>query len=195
MNATKALSIGNFLGLVLVLTLNALANALPINGMNTGQISDLYPSLFTPAGFTFSIWGIIYLLLIIFGVAQFFIKDQHYYKELSLWFMLSCIANASWIFSVNRNLCTELTQLSPRLGNNNTLVFNDLAPHRVLRHIGAGEPHWFELMRYEQRGLVGIVRTVWPGGCSTIGLDRFRVNHPVLAPLDQHHETVAVLDR
>ena len=97
MNATKALSIGNFLGLVLVLTLNALANALPINGMNTGQISDLYPSLFTPAGFTFSIWGIIYLLLIIFGVAQFFIKDQHYYKELSLWFMLSCIANASWI--------------------------------------------------------------------------------------------------
>lgn len=97
MNATKALSIGNFLGLVLVLTLNTLANALPINGMNTGQISDLYPSLFTPAGFTFSIWGIIYLLLIVFGVAQFFIKDQPYFKELSLWFMLSCIANASWI--------------------------------------------------------------------------------------------------
>lgn len=97
MNATKSLSIGNLLGLILILTLNTLANALPINGMNTGQISDLYPSLFTPAGFTFSIWGIIYLLLITFGIAQFYIKDQPYYKELSLWFILSCIANASWI--------------------------------------------------------------------------------------------------
>lgn len=97
MSATKSLSIGNLLGLALVLTLNTLANALPINGMTTGQISDLYPSLFTPIGFTFSIWGIIYLLLIVFGLAQFFIKDQSYFKELSLWFMLSCIANASWI--------------------------------------------------------------------------------------------------
>ena len=42
---------------------NYLANALPLNGRSTGDISDAYPSLFTPAGITFSIWGVIYLLL------------------------------------------------------------------------------------------------------------------------------------
>jgi translocator protein len=97
MNSNKTLLIGNILALVVVLTMNALANILPINGMNTGQISDLYPSLFTPAGFTFSIWSIIYLLQIGFAIAQFRIRDKPYFKELSLWFCLSCFANASWI--------------------------------------------------------------------------------------------------
>ena len=53
----------NFLGFALVLTMNALANILPINGYNTGQVSAFYPNYFVPAGFTFGIWGIIYLLL------------------------------------------------------------------------------------------------------------------------------------
>jgi benzodiazapine receptor len=87
----------NILALVAVLTVNALANILPINGMNTGQISDLYPSLFTPAGFTFSVWSVIYLSLIVFSIAQIKVKDKSYFKELSLWFLLSCVANASWI--------------------------------------------------------------------------------------------------
>ena len=98
MKSKNTLLIGNIVALAAVLTVNALANILPINGMNTGQISNLYPSLFTPAGFTFSIWSIIYLLLIAFVVGQFVIKDKPYFKELSLWFLLSCLANASWIF-------------------------------------------------------------------------------------------------
>ncbi len=93
----RILIILNILALVAVLTVNALANILPINGMNTGQISDLYPSLFTPAGFTFSVWSVIYLSLIVFSIAQIKIKDKPYFKELSLWFLLSCVANASWI--------------------------------------------------------------------------------------------------
>ncbi|MFN7260874.1 MAG: hypothetical protein ACK5TU_13315 [Cyclobacteriaceae bacterium] len=97
MKAQNTLLIGNIVALVAVITVNALANILPINGMNTGQISNLYPSLFTPAGFTFSIWSIIYLLLIAFVFGQFVIKDKPYFKELSLWFLLSCLANASWI--------------------------------------------------------------------------------------------------
>lgn len=60
----------NTLGFALVITVNALANILPINGMNTGQISSLYPSLFTPAGITFSIWSVIYLLLLGFVIVQ-----------------------------------------------------------------------------------------------------------------------------
>ena len=97
MKAQKTLLIGNIASLAAVLAVNALANILPINGMNTGQILNLYPSLFIPAGFTFSVWSIIYLLLIAFVVGQFTIKDKAYFKELSLWFLLSCLANASWI--------------------------------------------------------------------------------------------------
>ncbi|MFP4286771.1 MAG: tryptophan-rich sensory protein [Candidatus Izemoplasmataceae bacterium] len=54
--------------LIGMLVTNYLANALPIGGNTTGDISEKYTTLFTPAGFTFSIWGLIYLLLIIFVV-------------------------------------------------------------------------------------------------------------------------------
>lgn len=97
MNARKTLLFGNIIALAVVLSVNALANILPINGMNTGQISDMYPSLFTPAGFTFSIWSILYILQIGFVIAQFSIQNKSYFKELSLWYLVSCVANASWI--------------------------------------------------------------------------------------------------
>jgi len=57
------LAIGNVLAFVAVLVVNYLAVTLPIGGMTTGALSDLYPNLFTPAGITFSIRGIIYLFL------------------------------------------------------------------------------------------------------------------------------------
>ena len=88
----------NTLALLSVLTINALAVLLPINAMDTGEISLLYPNLFTPAGITFSIWSIIYLLLIGFILCQGFIMHKSYFAELSLWFILSCVANMSWIF-------------------------------------------------------------------------------------------------
>lgn len=56
----KALVVVTYLAMI---TMNVLANALPLNGRNTGEVSDAYPSLFTPAGITFSIWSVIYLLL------------------------------------------------------------------------------------------------------------------------------------
>ncbi len=83
----------------LVIVTNALANALPINGMNTGQISDMYPSLFTPAGFTFSVWGVLYLLQLSFVIVQFSIRQSTYFEELSKWFCISCIANSLWILA------------------------------------------------------------------------------------------------
>lgn len=89
----------NGFALLLTLVVNALANILPINGMNTGAISDLYPSLFTPAGFTFSIWSVIYTLLIGFAVVQNTITSKSYFKELSVWFWLSCVCNSAWILA------------------------------------------------------------------------------------------------
>lgn len=95
--SNRNLALINVLALIIVLTMNSLANALPINGLTTGEISDMYPSLFTPAGITFTIWGIIYLLLIGFILYQFKLTDEPYFSELSLWFILSCVANACWI--------------------------------------------------------------------------------------------------
>jgi benzodiazapine receptor len=95
----RNLQILNFLALLATLTVNALANILPINGMNTGELSALYPSLFTPAGFTFSVWSVIYLLLIGFVIVQRSVASKPYFAELSLWFLVSCAANSSWILA------------------------------------------------------------------------------------------------
>lgn len=89
----------NAIALLAVLTINALANILPINGYNTGQVSAFYPSLFTPAGFTFSIWSVIYLLLILFAFSQKRIFERDFFSALSKWFLISCTANFCWILA------------------------------------------------------------------------------------------------
>ena len=88
-----------------VIAVNALANILPINGYNTGQISAFYPNAFVPAGFTFSIWGVIYLLLLSYtiGFTYYSIKRQQYPKAylfiecINTYFLLTCIFNMAWI--------------------------------------------------------------------------------------------------
>jgi benzodiazapine receptor len=70
MNKDLLRQIINVLTVILTLTVNGLANALPINGLNTGQISDMFQVYFVPAGYVFSIWGLIYLALIAFAVYQ-----------------------------------------------------------------------------------------------------------------------------
>lgn len=95
----------NTIGLVIALILNGLANALPINGKTTGELSDAYPNLFVPAGFTFAIWGVIYLALITFVIYQLiqaFSKNekiQDFIPKIGWFFFLSCLANASWILA------------------------------------------------------------------------------------------------
>lgn len=99
------LKVINVFAFLLVLIVNFLANYLPINGYNTGELSDLYPNLFVPAGITFSIWGLIYLLLAIFVVYQFILlKDEELIKEqiivkIGYLFLISSLANAAWIFA------------------------------------------------------------------------------------------------
>ena len=81
---------------------NFLANSLPINNRSTGEISDAYQNLFAPAGLTFSIWGLIYLLLGGFVVYQFIKKDQktdELISKINPLFILSSIANILWIFA------------------------------------------------------------------------------------------------
>ena len=101
----SVLQFANIAGFIGIIVVNGLANSLPINGKTTGQISDSYPNLFVPAGLTFSIWGLIYLLLGIFIAYQatdLFRKqkqDPAYLEKTGWFFLLSCAANIGWIFA------------------------------------------------------------------------------------------------
>ena len=98
------LAVLNLIGFLGVVVVNGLANALPINNKTTGQLSDLYPNLFVPAGLTFSIWGLIYLLLAIFvvyGMVNAFKADSRlsFIHRVGILFFLTCTANILWIFA------------------------------------------------------------------------------------------------
>jgi hypothetical protein len=96
---------------LLMVTVNALANIIPINGVGTGEVSDSYKNLFAPAGLTFSIWGVIYLLLAGFILYQFSIFRQNkstskqdiyssdVLRKVAVYFSISSIANTAWIFA------------------------------------------------------------------------------------------------
>lgn len=99
----KVLGIANIVAFLGVLVVNYLAVNLPIGGMTTGALSDLYPNLFTPAWLTFSIRGLIYLALFGFVIRQM----VDLFKKNSLWitknvgirFLLSCATNIGRIFA------------------------------------------------------------------------------------------------
>jgi hypothetical protein len=98
------LSVLNLIGFLGVVIINALAVILPINNKTTGQLSDQYPNLFVPAGLTFSIWGVIYLLLAIFVVYSLISAARGYsmasfINKIGILFFLSCLANIGWILA------------------------------------------------------------------------------------------------
>ena len=80
-----------------MIVMNYLATALPLNNKTTGELSDSFPNLFVPAGITFSIWGVIYLLLIVYCIVQFTGSNQMVISNISWLFGISCILNALWI--------------------------------------------------------------------------------------------------
>jgi hypothetical protein len=97
MNIRQIFAILTYVGMVFV---NTLANVLPINGVTTGEISDSFPVLFTPAGYVFSIWGVIYILLLGFTVYQALPaqRDNPRLERVRGWYILSNILNGAWIF-------------------------------------------------------------------------------------------------
>jgi FlaA1/EpsC-like NDP-sugar epimerase len=85
--------------LVLTLAVNGLANTLTINGQTTGEVSDQFPVLFVPAGYVFSIWGLIYLALIafaIYSITKRWLANEKI-ESIAWWFVASNILNAAWI--------------------------------------------------------------------------------------------------
>lgn len=105
-NTYYFLKITAAVGFLAMVYVNYLANALPIGGVTTGEASDAYANLFTPAGITFSIWGLIYLLLGAYVVYQFIYskynkseKQEKLLVEVNKYFILSSLANIAWIFA------------------------------------------------------------------------------------------------
>ena len=79
---------------------NIVANALPLNGLNTGDISDRFKIFFVPAGYVFSIWGLIYLGLIAYAIYQVLPaqRENPRLRSIGYIFILSCAANIAWLY-------------------------------------------------------------------------------------------------
>ncbi|EOH99847.1 hypothetical protein UAW_01000 [Enterococcus haemoperoxidus ATCC BAA-382] len=89
---------------IVMIGTNAAAVLLPLNGMTTQEVSDTYPNLFAPAGLTFAIWSVIYLLLAGFVVYQWLkpgkdsvLINQQISKKLRMTFIISSILNSIWL--------------------------------------------------------------------------------------------------
>jgi len=84
----------------MTIAINGLANALPLNGQTTGEISDRFRVYFVPAGYVFSIWGLIYLGLVAFAVYQALPgqRSNPRIRRIGYLFVLSCVANIAWLF-------------------------------------------------------------------------------------------------
>ncbi|MFC1871717.1 hypothetical protein ACFLYF_04895 [Chloroflexota bacterium] len=99
------LAILNLIGFLGTVVVNGLSSTLPINGKTAGELSDQYPNLFVPAGLTFSIWGVIYILLAIFVIYGLIVaakKDpvkSSFIENIGILFFVSCLANIGWIFA------------------------------------------------------------------------------------------------
>lgn len=115
MQNTLARRIGVIVATVATITMNTLANALPLNGQDTGEISDRFPVLVTPAGYVFSIWGLIYLGLISYTIYQALPaqRDNARLAAIAPLYMLSCAANIVWLFLWHYNFFafTEIAML------------------------------------------------------------------------------------
>jgi len=103
----KNSAVFNTIGYMVVVIVNALANLNLINNKSTADISDRYDSLFVPAGYTFAIWGLIYLALLAFIVFQLWLAFSKghlpalelFMERLRGWWLISCMANSCWLFA------------------------------------------------------------------------------------------------
>ena len=107
-NHSKRLTyaIVNLVACAAMIFMNYLAVALPLNGKDTGELSDQYPNLFVPTGATFAIWGIIFTLALIFVIYSLVYvlrnpstTNSTFLDKIGYWFAISCLANSSWIFA------------------------------------------------------------------------------------------------
>ncbi len=95
----------NLAGVIGTIIVNVLAIVLPLNNITTAELSDRYPNLFVPAGYTFSIWSVIYIFLIAFIVYHVVVlvkeksHTQTVIEKIGILFFITCCANVGWLFA------------------------------------------------------------------------------------------------
>jgi len=99
----KKLAVLNLLSVVLVIAVNYISQMFEFNGTTIGEISNRYENLFTPAGYAFAIWGIIFLGLLAYGIYQVrcaFLnkKESSFIEQTGYWFLIANLLNCCWVF-------------------------------------------------------------------------------------------------
>lgn len=126
----------NLITFLMAVVVNGLANALPINHNTTAEVSNSYPVLFTPAGYVFSIWGLIYLSLLGFSIFQL-IPSQRFNPEIDKiggWFIASNLLNAAWIFSWHYRIISVSILLMAALLVTLSIIYKEIGIGKT--HIG-----------------------------------------------------------
>ncbi len=77
---------------------NYLAATGSLGGIETGAVSDKYPTRITPAGYAFTIWSLIYFGLIVFSIYQALSKNTGRFRSIRSVYILSCAANCAWLY-------------------------------------------------------------------------------------------------
>ncbi len=105
MTRTQKLAVFNAVAFFIHLLLSWLTQLKLINTKNVGEVSDQYPSLFTPSGETFIIWSIIYISLAAFCIYHLIkVYKKHIshpantdINKLGSLFIINNIATAAWL--------------------------------------------------------------------------------------------------
>lgn len=102
-NKKKIYALVNFTIILLVIIWNYWANTSTVNEYTVGELSDKYNSLFTPAGYAFSIWGLIFLGLLVHGIYQLncaftYSKPDEFIEKIGPWLSIANIGNGLWIW-------------------------------------------------------------------------------------------------
>ncbi len=100
----KTLSILNLISVVFVIVVNYVSQALRLNDTTIGEVSKKYDNLFTPAGYAFAIWGLIFLGLLAYAIFQvqrafFSEKASPFIEQTGYWFILANVLNAAWVIA------------------------------------------------------------------------------------------------
>jgi hypothetical protein len=186
---TNTLKILNTIAFIGVVTVNYLATSLPLNGIRTNVISDKNPNEFAPAGITFSIWGVIYSLILAVIVWQFLKKSNakdDTINKISLLFIANCVLNNTWLFLWHYELLAisvlGMLGILFTLVRLNTVISFDLSPQTPNRtllkaafgvYLGwiciatiANVTTWLVSINW---GALGLSATFWTGGLIGIG--------------------------
>lgn len=98
-------SVISIIALIATVVVNALANIIPFNGMNTGEVANQYDIFFFPAAYVFSIWTVIYIGLAIFVVYQLLPSNRSNTRlqAVAPWFVLNSALNSVWMVAWHYN--------------------------------------------------------------------------------------------